>query len=298
MTSFTVDTQPHRLVDVGHARLAYYRFGQGPNVVFVHGWPLHAATFRHLVDGLADRYTCHLFDLPGAGRSEWDTQSKISLDEHVESLALALDELALSEFGLVGHDSGGLIARRLAVRYAGRVQILVLSGTEIPDHYPWQLKMYQVAGGLWGPAAFQIFLRTEFLRNLRFGFGGCLSSRSYANDVFFDLFLRPLVTDRRRLIGQLRALQHFSRRLFDTLAEDHAAIEVPVLMIWGDDDPFFPVARARPMSEQFGGPVQFEVIDGGRLFVHEDHSDRYLDLMRPFLLQHMPVAEALRASVA
>jgi hypothetical protein len=35
---------PDRMLDVGHAKLAYYRFGQGPDVVCVHGWPLHAAT--------------------------------------------------------------------------------------------------------------------------------------------------------------------------------------------------------------------------------------------------------------
>jgi hypothetical protein len=30
----------------GHGRLTYYRFGQGPDVVMIHGWPLHSATFR------------------------------------------------------------------------------------------------------------------------------------------------------------------------------------------------------------------------------------------------------------
>src|SRR5262245_53887289 len=61
---------PRAFLDVGHSRLAYRRFGQGPDVVLVHGWPLHSATFRRLVPLLADAFTCHLFDLPGAGQTE------------------------------------------------------------------------------------------------------------------------------------------------------------------------------------------------------------------------------------
>ena len=40
---------PTARVDLGHSKVAYYRFGSGPDLVFVHGWPLHAATFRKIV---------------------------------------------------------------------------------------------------------------------------------------------------------------------------------------------------------------------------------------------------------
>src|SRR5262245_49620105 len=60
---------PTERIDVGHSRVAYYRFGSGPDLVFVHGWPLHAATFRKVVPELATAFTCHLIDLPGAGQT-------------------------------------------------------------------------------------------------------------------------------------------------------------------------------------------------------------------------------------
>jgi haloalkane dehalogenase len=70
-----------RFLELPHGRLAYYRFGRGPDVVMVHGWPLHAATYRHVIPALAERYTLHLFDLPGTGHTtEWT--GPISLWEH------------------------------------------------------------------------------------------------------------------------------------------------------------------------------------------------------------------------
>jgi pimeloyl-ACP methyl ester carboxylesterase len=61
----------------------------------------------------------------------------------------------------------------------------------------------------------------------------------------------------------------------DLLSEAHARIQVPVQLIWGTDDPFFPVARARGMVSGFGGPVSFEEIPGGKVFAHEDHAAEF-----------------------
>lgn len=73
--------------------------------------------------------------------------------------------------------------------------------------------------------------------------------------------------------------------MIDGLAAAHAAISAPVCMIWGSDDPFFPVARARELRRQFAGPVEFHEIAGARLFVHEDHPEEFLAHARPFLLR-------------
>src|SRR5581483_3338610 len=60
---------PTAYLDVGHNQLAYYRLGRGPDLFFVHGWPISAVTFRSILPFLSGKYTCHLIDLPGAGRT-------------------------------------------------------------------------------------------------------------------------------------------------------------------------------------------------------------------------------------
>ena len=39
--------EPDRFLDVGAGEVAYRRVGNGPDVLFVHGWPVSGATFRH-----------------------------------------------------------------------------------------------------------------------------------------------------------------------------------------------------------------------------------------------------------
>src|SRR5262245_45721707 len=80
--------RPHAYIAVGHGRLASWRFGRGPDVVFVHGWPLHSATFRRLVPELARSFTLHLLDLPGTAHSEWD--GPIDFSSHAVTLRSAI----------------------------------------------------------------------------------------------------------------------------------------------------------------------------------------------------------------
>jgi len=63
---------PDRHLDVGEGEVAYRRVGDGPDVLFVHGWPVSGATWRKLLPHLAPHVTCHVIDLPGAGSSKFD----------------------------------------------------------------------------------------------------------------------------------------------------------------------------------------------------------------------------------
>src|SRR5690242_12099054 len=81
---------PHAFLDVGRSRLAYRRFGRGPDVLFLHGWPLHSATFRRVVHRLAGDFTCHLFDLPGTGQTETPEDATIDFPSHAATVRGAI----------------------------------------------------------------------------------------------------------------------------------------------------------------------------------------------------------------
>ncbi len=67
--------EPDRFFDVGAGEVAYRRIGTGPDVLFVHGWPVSGATFRLLLPHFAEHVTCHVVDLPGAGSSRFDADT-------------------------------------------------------------------------------------------------------------------------------------------------------------------------------------------------------------------------------
>ena len=103
--------EPDRFLDVGAGEVAYRRFGTGPDVLFVHGWPVGQGDFRTLLPHLADDVTCHVIDLPGRDRvgSVWDPTEHRST-HHQRAPRADILELA-DVAAVVGHDSGGLIAR-------------------------------------------------------------------------------------------------------------------------------------------------------------------------------------------
>ncbi len=103
--------EPDRFLDVGAGEVAYRRVGRGPDVLFVHGWPVSGATFRTLLPYLAEHVSCHLIDLPGAGASRFTADTTLTVDQHIQTVRRVVDLLELDEFAVVGHDSGGLIAR-------------------------------------------------------------------------------------------------------------------------------------------------------------------------------------------
>ena len=273
---------PHQFLDVDGDRLAHYRVGRGPDVVMIHGWPLHAATFRHVVPALAERFTLHLFDLPGTGQSrEW--RAPIDLATHPRVVRSAIDRLGLDRYALLAHDSGGAVARHVAANDP-RVCGLLLEGTEIPGHHPAIIEAYVRATKIPGFARLLVGgMRLGVVRRSALGFGGCFTDPSYVDGEFGDLFVKPMLSSWDVARGQLALIRGLDFALLDALDAVHARITCPVRCIWGSDDPFFPIAKARKMLPQFGGDAELVEVPGAKLFVHEDHPEAFVAHAAPFL---------------
>ena len=277
--------RPHAFVDVGHAKLAYWKLGRGPDVVCVHGWPLHAATFRRVAPVLARDFTLHLFDLPGAGQTEWTDASKISMADHVATLRAFVDALGLSRFAYLAHDSGGAFAR-MAAADDRRVSALVLGNTEIPGHTPWLVELYAAVARVPGlRSAFLASMASRAVRPSFLAFGGCFADPTYADGEFFELFVKPLVVSKRAGRGQLQLAATLDVSVFDDLATIHRRIDAPVRLLWGPRDPFFPIEKARAMLTQLPRADLVE-IPGAKLFAHEDFAEPFAAHAREHLLAH------------
>jgi pimeloyl-ACP methyl ester carboxylesterase len=124
--------------------------------------------------------------------------------------------------------------------------------------------------------------RLRAIRHSVLGFGACFTDAAYADGEFGEIFFRPLA-DRAVAERTMDLLRDVDFRDVDGLAEVHARIAAPTLCIWGDRDPYFPLAKARAMLPQFKGGATLEAIPGGRLFAHEDHPEEFASYARPFL---------------
>ncbi len=274
---------PERWLDVGAGEVAYRKVGTGPDVLFVHGWPVSGATFRTLLPYLADHVTCHLIDLPGAGSSRFDAATPLSVEQHIESVRRVVDRLGLDRVAVVGHDSGGMVARH-ALAGDPRLRALGLINTEQSGYISWRFRSFLAIRHL--PAigtALGWLVGQPRLRRSRLVLGDAFADSSRLDGEFDELFLRPLHTSAKHRDASARVLRSFNYRLMHELGALHRRITVPVQLVWGDRDPFFPLPAARQMVASFPD-AQLTVIEGAGLFAHEERPAEVAQALLPTLL--------------
>ena len=263
-------------VDTGSVRLPVRRLGRGPALLVVHGFPLSGFTWRFVVAALATRFTCVVPDLPGLGDSGWTDATDFSLPGQGRTLRAVADELDLGDYSVLAQDTGGTFARFLALEDP-RVRHLVLVNTEIPGHRPPWIPTYQALMRLPGAAGMlgALVRSRDFVRSPA-GFGGCFVDLRRLDGDFRAEFIDPIAHRAHRREGIRRYLLGTTWGPVDDLARRHAELEIPVRLVWGVQDPTFPIARAREMLGQFRNADLVE-IDGARLLPHEE---RPVDVVR------------------
>ncbi len=274
--------EPQKYLDVGAGDVACRTIGSGPDVVFVHGWPVSGATFRTLLPHLADHVTCHVLDLLGAGSSRFDADSPLSIDQHIEAVRRAVDLLGLQQFSLVGHDSGGMIARH-ALAGDSRLTAMGLIDTEQPHGLSWRFKVFlanrRVPG--FGSALGWLAGQPRLRRN-GFVLGDGFVDRSLLDGEFDEFFLRPLAADPLRRAAAIKVLRSFDPCYVQELTRLHRHITVPVQLVWGEQDKFFPAEWAREMVDTFP-EARLTVIRGAGLFSHEERPSEVAEALLPVL---------------
>lgn len=275
---------PDRFLDVGAGEVAYRRVGTGPDVLFVHGWPVSGATFRTLLPHLADQVTCHVIDLPGAGSSRFTSSTPLSLEAHIQSVRRVLELLDLDDVAVVGHDSGGLIARH-ALAGDPRLRAMGLIDTEQPQGLSWRFRAFLSARRVPGLApAFGWVVGRRRLRRNPLVLGGAFADASLLDGEFEEFFLDPLHQVPARRDAAARLLRNFDVQYVRDLAETHRRIDVPVQLVWGDQDRFFPVEWAQEMVGTFPD-ARLHVVRGAGLFSHEERPADVARALLPVLLR-------------
>ena len=274
--------EPDRFLDVGAGEVAYRTIGSGPDVLFVHGWPVSGATFRTLLPYLADHVTCHLIDLPGAGSSRFTADTPLTIENHIHSVRRALDLLDLNDVAVVGHDSGGMIARH-AVAGDSRLRALGLIDTEQSTGLSWKFKTFIAGRRIPGFGAGLGWLagRPRLRRN-RLVLGDAFADPSLLDGEFDEFFLQPLHRSRQHRDAAIRLLRSFDYQHVRDLGELHKRIDVPVQLVWGEQDRFFPVKWAKEMVETFPD-ARLEIIAGAGLFAHEERPAEVAQALLPVL---------------
>jgi non-heme chloroperoxidase len=217
----------------------YYKdWGEGPVVTFSHGWPLNADAWDGQMLFLAQHgYRVIAHDRRGHGRSSQPTAGN-DMDGYADDLAAVIEALDLHDATLVGHSTGGgEVARYIGRHGSGRVAKAVLLAAVPPlmlktDANPEGLPLH-VFDGLRDGVAKD---RSQFYKDLALPFYGANRPGAQVSQGILDQFC--LWGMQVGLKNSYECIKAFSETDFTA---DLRAMDVPTLIMQGEDDQIVPV---------------------------------------------------------
>ncbi|TYC90433.1 alpha/beta fold hydrolase [Novosphingobium sp. BW1] len=274
-----LDTQVH-----------YIDVGKGPVLVLSHGSSSSLRTYAAMIDTLSQHYRVIAWDVPGMGLSSPPPEALYNQPLYpVLVLEALLDHLNVSRANLVGVSSGGAISFYFAARNPDKVDRLVLSNTpigradgkgmELSAALARELARSTPATG----RKSKIFRPRSYWRAYFDFYTGEPERASDAIvDEYYDMNRRPPFPDRLAIVEALDDAPATAQAL--------AAIQVPVLLIWGTRDAVLPVAASRELAATLvNAPVSTLLLRDVGHYPPLEVPERFGNLIDAFLADVTPV---------
>lgn len=248
-------------------------FGNGPPLVLNHGTPFSSYVWRDIARALSAQYTVYIWDMPGYGRSAMYDGQDVSL----AAQGLIFKSL-LCHWGLndnydshssnpplvVAHDFGGAVALRALLLHGAKYRRLAL--VDPVALAPWGSPFFRLVGENSTvfeqlPAPLHRALVREYIVS---------ASSPGLHPMTLDKLAEPWVNN--GLDGQkafYRQIAQASQRYTDEVQIMYGQVDIPVVVCWGLNDEWIPVAIAHELVSLIPG-AKLVLIEGAGHLVQED----------------------------
>lgn len=266
-------------VEVLGRQITYVTEGQGPPLILLPGLGSSWEKWGRSLKELSKYFTVFVVDLPGHGRSGPLQAEETSFSFGVAFLRVLCDELGLDRPIVAGFSFGGLLALRYTLSHPDRVEKLILVGSAgLGRHISWFMRCITlpVLGELVTvPSMLKILMltrdRSTFSEETIADF--CKARRLPGDQ---KVFLRMLRYGISFLGGQKATI-----RVSDGLLE---SLEVPTLIIYGDEDRFFPLAPGMRAARILSNG-EFHRFSGTGHRPQIEHPKEFAEVVRDFCLK-------------
>lgn len=238
----------------------YERRGSGRVLIMLHGWADTLQTFNLLLAELGESYDIVRLDLPGFGATQAPGEVW-NLDAYAQFVASFLQKIDVSDYVLVGHSNGGAVAiRGVGAGVLKPQKLVLLASSGVRDTGSTRRMLIKVVAKVGKLLTFWLPKSTR--QKLQKRLYGTIGS---------DMLIAP----------QLK--ETFKQTVRQDIQQDATKINVPTLLIYGDQDKATPVAVVGLRLKEHIKDSHLEVLSDADHFVHQAQSAEVARLMKEFL---------------
>jgi 3-oxoadipate enol-lactonase len=240
--------------------------GDGPPIVFSHGFLMDHEMFAPQVEAFGDTHRVITWDERGFGRTESDGRPFTYWDSAQDLFGL-LDHLGIERAVLVGMSQGGYLSLRAALLHPDRVRALVLIDTQAPPEDPDKIEGYRAMIDAWVTNGYQEELATV-VAGLIIG--------DEAQTARWKEKWREWPAERLAQAGPALLDR-------DDITDRIPEIDAPTLICHGGGDVAIPTERAEQLQAALGECRGLVVVDGAAHAPNLTHPEEVNAAIREFL---------------
>lgn len=280
------ETRP-RIVEVHGRPISYIEAGSGPVLLLIHGMAGTCVNWESVIEPLAIDRTVIAPDFPGHGAS-----APGGGDYSLGALASGLRDLLLAlgheRATLVGHSLGGGVAMQFTYQFPEMVERLALvsSGGLGPDVSPLLRAAALPGADLFISATAGVGSQIGSAIGRGFGALGMRPSADLAEVTRGYATLRDRER-RKAFLATLRSVVGTEGQRIAALDRLYLAEALPLLIVWGENDPIIPVEHARKAHAQLPASRLEIFADTGHVPMLE-RPGRFIATLQRFLAETDP----------
>ncbi len=256
-------------------RIGWERFGAGRPVLLLHGTPNWSVIWRRIVPSLAQKWQVYVFDWPGFGLSDHYVGQNISWDEQPRRLGELIEHWEIQRPAIVAFDFAAIFVLRAHLFEGLEVGPLVLADAAVIPPFV---------------SAFSREARDNVgvLRRLPPHIAEAMIAAHIATATKHEMprevlnaYLEPWRGE-GGVQAYWRAVSCYDENLAQPLSERLGAVDVPTLVLWGEEDAWLPPVKGEALAAALPA-ARFRTVSNAGHFLQEDNPGECAGAIAEFL---------------